>query len=260
MGEVWTSAEKVAPFFKGLKANFNFDLCFAIQDIVKTGKDKKEIVKMLTKNYAIFEKVNPNFIDATMLGNHDINRIGGLADGNIQKLKMAASLLFLLPGNPYIYYGEEIGMLGSKPDENLREAFLWDSRFDDRDRTNWRKPKYNTDSKVSPLKIQELNPDSLFNHYRTLISLRKRFRGLNQILKPNLLASETIKKGIISFIRPYKNEDILILQNITSKIIEIRIEEEFESILFQSNLLNQLKNSIAKLDAYGILVLKLKNE
>ncbi len=259
VGEVWTSAEKVAPFFKGLKANFNFDLCFAIQDIVKTGKDKKEIVKMLIKNYAIFEKVNPNFIDATMLGNHDINRIGGLADGNIEKLKMAASLLLLLPGNSYIYYGEEIGMLGSKPDENLREAFLWDSRFVDKDRTNWRKPKYNTDSKVSPLKIQELNPDSLFNHYRTLISLRKRFNGLNQILKPNLLASETIKKGIISFIRPYKNEDILVLQNITSKIIEIRIEEEFESILFQSNLSNQLNNSIAKLDAYGILVLKLKN-
>lgn len=259
VGEVWTSAENIAPFFKGLKANFNFDLCFAIQDIVKTGKDNKEIIKMLIKNYAIFDKVNPNFIDATMLGNHDINRIGSVADGNIEKLKMAANLLLLLPGNPYLYYGEEIGMLGSKPDENLREAFLWDARFVDKYRTNWRKPKYNTDSKVSPLKIQKLNIDSLFNHYKTLISLRKSFRGLNQILNPNLIASETSKKGIVSFIRPYQNEDILILQNITYKTIDIKIEEEFESILLQTNLLSLSKKSIAKLNSYGILVLRLKN-
>lgn len=73
-------------------------------------------------------------------------------------------------------------MLGSKPVKNLREAFLWDAHFVDKDRTNWRKPKYNTDSKVFLLKIQEQNPASLFNHYKTLISLRKSFKGLNQIL------------------------------------------------------------------------------
>jgi glycosidase len=38
-----------------------------------------------------------------------------------------------------------------KPDEGIREAFLWDIRKNDRDRTNWRKPKYNTDSRVTPL-------------------------------------------------------------------------------------------------------------
>lgn len=29
---------------------------------------------------------------------------------------MAASLLLTLPGSPYLYYGEEIGMIGKKPD------------------------------------------------------------------------------------------------------------------------------------------------
>jgi glycosidase len=166
VGEVWTSAEKIAPFFRGLKANFNFDLCFAIQDIIKTGHDVKAIVSMLIRNYTLFSKENPDFIDASMLSNHDQVRIGSIADGNIEKLKMAANLLFTLPGNPYLYYGEEIGMKGNKPDENIREAFIWNKRSEDKDRTNWRKPVYNTDSKTTPLRYQIEDENSLFNHYK----------------------------------------------------------------------------------------------
>lgn len=62
-----------------------------------------------------FSAENPAFIDATMLSNHDQVRIGSIADGNSEKLKMAANLLFTLPGNPYLYYGEEIGMKGKSP-------------------------------------------------------------------------------------------------------------------------------------------------
>jgi glycosidase len=29
------------------------------------------------------------------------------------------------PGTPYIYYGEEIGMTGNKPDERLRTPMQW---------------------------------------------------------------------------------------------------------------------------------------
>jgi glycosidase len=44
-----------------------------------------------------------------------------LAD-NIRQAKVAASILLTSPGVPFLYYGEEIGMLGQKPDEQIRAA------------------------------------------------------------------------------------------------------------------------------------------
>jgi alpha-amylase len=255
VGEVWTSAEKVAPFFKGLKANFNFDLCFAIQDIVKNGKDAVDIVSKLIQNYAIFAKENPDFVDATMLSNHDQNRIGSVAGGNLDKLKMAANLLFTLPGNPYIYYGEELGMKGTKPDENIREAFLWDKRSDDRHRTNWRKPTFNTDSRTMPLKQQMEDENSLYHHYKKLIALRKSTQALAQISPPNLEKSDFSNKRVVSFIRPHKEGKVLVIQNITGESVEIVLKKQTGEVIFSTNK-SKMINQKAILEPYGILIIK----
>lgn len=255
VGEVWTSAEKIAPFFRGLKTNFNFDLCFAIQDIVKIGKDAKDIVSMLIRNYALFSKENPHFVDATMLSNHDQVRIGSIADGNIEKLKLAANLLLTLPGNPYLYYGEEIGMKGKKPDEHIREAFIWNKRSDDNDRTNWRKPVYNTDSKTTPLKFQIEDENSLFNHYKKLIALRKTVPALAQISPPNLQKSGIVNKKLVSFIRPHDDGDLLVIQNITSDRVEVLIKEKISDVIFSTND-SKLDGQKVKLGAYEMIVLQ----
>ncbi|MFC3811236.1 alpha-amylase family glycosyl hydrolase [Lacihabitans lacunae] len=257
VGEVWTKAAKVAPFFKGLKANFNFDLSDALQNIVKTGKDKLKIVEMLIANYKMFEQIVPDFVDATMLTNHDQNRIGSIADGHQDKLKMAATLLLTLPGNPFIYYGEELGMKGVKPDENLREAFLWNTRNQDRDRSNWRKPKYNTDSKVKPLRLQTEDSDSLFWHYKNLISLRKSTAALAQIYQPNLSVSSVKSTGLLSFIRPHQEGSVLVIQNITDSSQRFYIKESIESQLF-SYKVQSLDGNDVVLNAYGCLVLMLR--
>lgn len=255
VGEVWTSAEKIAPFFKGLKANFNFDLCFAIQDIVKKGRDSVDIVSKLIHNYKIFANENPEFIDATMLSNHDQNRIGSVADGNINKLKIAANLLLTLSGNPYLYYGEEIGMKGKKPDENIREAFIWNKRSEDNDRTNWRKPVYNTDSKTTPLKQQMEDENSLFNHYRRLIALRKSTPALSQISPPNLQKSGILNKKIVSFIRSHQDGDVLVIQNITNEIVEVLLKESIGNVIFSTNN-SKFDGQKMKLGAYEMIVLE----
>ena len=36
-----------------------------------------------------------------------------------------ATVLLTLPGTPFIYYGEEIGMTGRKPDELIRTPMQW---------------------------------------------------------------------------------------------------------------------------------------
>ncbi len=101
------------------------------------------------------QTVTPNYIDATFLKNHDQSRILSELENDEDKMRVAASILFTLPGTPYVYYGEEIGMKGMKPDEYIREPFLWDEGKKDPLQTTWEIPKYSTDKTVIPLKQQK---------------------------------------------------------------------------------------------------------
>ena len=63
--------------------------------------------------------------NATFLTNHDQTRIMTELGGDIAAAKLAAFLLLTAPGTPFIYYGEEIGMTGTKPDERIRTPMRW---------------------------------------------------------------------------------------------------------------------------------------
>ncbi len=257
VGEVWTSAEKVAPFFRGLKANFHFDLSFALQELVRFGRDTREIIPMLLHSYEIFARENSGFIDATMLTNHDQERIGSVLKGDIDKLKVAANLLLTLPGNPFLYYGEELGMLGKKPDENIREAFLWDIRSKDRHRTQWRKPRFNTDSRVTPLALQSENPDSLYHHYRTMIRLRKENEALWQVSPPNLRPASVVQEGVFAFIRPHVSGDLLVIQNLRIEEVTINVSENPVRVVYTSAEFANSAPGIFTVSGYGMIILEI---
>jgi glycosidase len=189
-----------------------------------------------------------------MLSNHDQNRIGSIAEGNLEKLKMAANLLLTLPGNPYLYYGEELGMKGTKPDENIREAFQWDKRQADKDRPNWRKPRFNSDSKTTPLRQQIEDENSIYKHYKKLIALRKSIPALVQVSPPNLQKSEISNKKIVSFIRPHSQGDVLVIQNITNENAEILVKEQGNLLLFASGG-SSVSQQKAIIGPYGMVVL-----
>ncbi|MFY7890802.1 MAG: alpha-amylase family glycosyl hydrolase [Spirosomataceae bacterium] len=237
VGEVWASADKVAPYFKGLPANFHMDACGAIQKLVNDENDNQHFIQKLMDDYRNFGTQNANFIDATIIDNHDQTRIGSVVKGDKTKMKIAAQLLLTLPGEPFIYYGEEIGMLGEKPDENLREPFLWDSPQKDAFRTKWMKARFTTDATVTSLAVQEKDPSSIFNTYKTFIALRKKYAALAQVEKPNLQASTINQKGIISFIRTHKTGDLLVIQNLTNqpqKVLLTKETQKFKKLLFHS--------------------------
>lgn len=259
VGEVWTRPEHIAPYFRGLKANFNFDLRLMIEEIVRREDDTEELVEFLAYVHGAFGNVNPQFIDALILSNHDQNRIGSLLKGNVNHLKVAANLLLTLPGLPYLYYGEEIGMLGLKPDENLREPFLWDIRARDRQRTFWRRGKYSTSQTVQPLATQQTNPDSLFSHYKRLI----RYRNNHPVLNDNLsrLGQTGIQQtGTVSFVRQSANgQRVLLVHNLTKKPIEVVFsptEYWCHQIVFETVSGSSLTSDRIMVPAYGCVVVE----
>jgi glycosidase len=56
------------------------------------------------------DRAYPGLGLATLLDNHDMNRFLWMAGGNLDRLKLAATLLLTLPGTPVIYYGTEVGL------------------------------------------------------------------------------------------------------------------------------------------------------
>lgn len=218
VGEVWNAADKIAPYFRGLTANFNFDLSLALQKITTEERDTVHLITTLAKNRQVFAQINPRFIDAIMLTNHDQTRIGSVLHGKLTHLKVAANLLFTLPGQPYVYYGEELGMLGQKPDEFIREPFLWGYRQQDRERARWMKPKYSKSLTVTPLVGQQNDPNSLYNHYKRLIHFRKS----NAVISSFYGQIEPLPNRnprLVAFKRGLAEQEVWVLHNLSNATV-----------------------------------------
>ena len=257
VGEVWTRPNKVAPYFRGLQANFNFDLALELEAIIQQGHDENDVMAFLHETQAAYGEVNDRFIDALILSNHDQNRIGSLLKGDLNKLKIAANLLLTLPGNPYLYYGEEIGMLGLKPDEHIREPFIWNVGKNDPNRARWMHARYSTSRTVRPLAQQELDPNSLFQHYKRLIA----FRNSHPILNDNrsrLQLSGVRQKGIVAFGRQNEHGTAWILQNLTKSPINVVLsaaEQAVEQVQLHTVPGTLLADGRLMLPAFGLAVL-----
>lgn len=249
VGEVWADAQTVAPYMKGLHALFNFDLGYAITSTVQHGVDSG-LVQTHKQIIDFYESVNPDFIDAIFLTNHDQNRILSELDGNRNQGKVAASLLMTLPGAPYIYYGEEIGMLGRKPDPNIREPFLWGQ--DDPGNTTWIEAEYTTPETVPPLDEQMDDPNSMYHHYKELIDFRKSSPVLTF---GDIDTTGYDTKGLSSFYRSYEGDTLLVVHNLTDKSLSVPTIRSFAHEIFGTRAGLEVGDTELTLPAYGSYVL-----
>ena len=220
IGEVWSDPQILATLFKGLPSLFNFELTKAIPEVINTG-DVRKFMMTYTTMSAVYKASDTLYEDAILLSNHDMNRIRSTLHGDLVKSKLAASILLTLPGTPYIYYGEEIGMLGVKPDQNIREPFLWgDENFKD---TSWMQPVHSVPVAVEPLSKQMNDPVSIYHHYKTWIKIRKEnpvFAAGDlefvQTHVPNLLAYK-ITNGV---------DHVMTIHNLGNEVLEYAVPEK----------------------------------
>ncbi len=256
VGEVWSKAQDVAPYLKGIPALFNFDMGYAITAVVRAGKDTIDLINKYKEINDFYIKSTNEFIDATFLKNHDQNRILSELDVNSDKARVAAGILFTLPGTPYVYYGEEIGMLGVKPDEYIREPFLWDYDAKDKTQTSWESPGFSNDKTVTPLARQKEDPASLYNFYKKFIQYRNSSKALTY---GNIETAPVNIREVVSFIREQDDDKRLVLHNISDVEVTIKLSKAlagYETIEFDSFNSASINNHEVRLPAYASVVLK----
>ena len=213
VGEIFGAGAFGAKGYTGdqLDQIFNFELANGISASAYGGSNSSIDSAI---SFATGDLPSGNY--ATFLSNHDQKRIMSVLTGNVGKAKVAASLLLTLPGTPFIYYGEEIGMEGDKPDENIRRPMQWsgDANAGFTTGTPWRAPG---DNYLQFNVANETNdPGSLLSHYSALISLRNRYPALSI---GSVIPVATANTGVYAALRTTNDQTILILINLTKNPI-----------------------------------------
>ncbi|NJO90161.1 MAG: hypothetical protein HC831_15360, partial [Chloroflexia bacterium] len=171
-----------------------------------------------------------------VLSNHDlhrsINRIG-IGQNKNEKAKIAATLLLTIKGTPFVYYGEEIGMPNVKIDRKdimdpLGKKYwpIYSGRDSARTPMRWTDEEYAGFSTSNPwlpvgddfnennVKVQEKDPESIYNVYKRLIKLKNENEILQKGTWTPFLKGQ---KGVLAYYRDFKKERILVALNFTAK-------------------------------------------
>lgn len=265
VGEVWADLSTQSPYAEGFDALFNFDLAFSILETVKSGEnvaatiheDSWKIVEgsspitMFQESNESYQKYNPTFINTTFLTNHDQNRVMSFLENDEDKARLAASILLTLPGAPYLYYGEEIGMRGTKPDPNIREPFLWSVK-NDSCRTSWMEAEFSTGSTITPLSQQEKDENSIYHHYKNLI----RFRRSSDIMSLGNVEMEDFRdREVMAFTRSYEEQSLLVIHNLSDKTKTFDNLQGVTAIALSTNVELTFSQNKLKLSPYSSIIL-----
>lgn len=154
---------------------------------------------------------------AVFLTNHDQNRAMSVFNGDMGKAKAAAAMLMTSPGTVYLYYGEEIGMTGVKPDERIRTPMQWSEAVNAGFSSGvpWQAPNSDYAQGIS-VATQDKDPNSLLNHYRALVQLRHKY----PIFKNGTIALLDISTaGLYAILRQDANETVLVLVNLKNETL-----------------------------------------
>jgi len=169
VGEVWDSSKNITTYLESESFDmvFNFDLAGDIISMVKSGQANSLGSSITTESY-LFQ----GYTMGTFLTNHDMDRVMSQLNNNQDLAKNAATILLTSPGTPFIYYGEEIGMTGEKPDEKIRTPMQWTG--EDLAGFTTGKPWQSINSNYPEVNValESVDPQSLLSHYRDLIRIR----------------------------------------------------------------------------------------
>ncbi len=198
---------------------FAFGLERAVIDAAKGGDGAIEATAKVARFFA-----EAPLAMATMLSNHDIfagRRAWDQFDGDEARYKLAAATYLLLPGTPFIYYGEEIGQAGVSGlpgDAPLRAPMSWTARADG----------FSTGTPFRPVspniathnaQAQAADPGSLLNFYKAMLALR----NSQPAIARGSYEAPLARGQVLSFQRAWRGERVLVVINYGRAAVDLEL-------------------------------------
>ena len=228
VGEAWADQNTYAQYYRsGIDSLFDF--AFAGRDgiiarTVNGAGDLRYFAEAMAQEEGLYASLNPSYVNAPFYSNHDMDRgaeyytdsggeynmdssgesdmdNGGESNvyGKSAKIKIAEALNLLMPGNAFIYYGEELGMKGAGRDENRRAPMCWS---DDPHAAGMCAGPDGMDEirmECGSLEKQASDPDSIFSYVREAVRIRE---SLSAIARgKTVLIPELEEDRFVGFLR-----------------------------------------------------------
>jgi len=213
-GEAWktskpfeeTAEQFIAGYFEdGFNGMLDFPLCEEIKRVIKNSKPTSYLAYRLE----VREKYLKKGLLFTFIDNHDMTRF--LKSSTYNRLKMALTIIFTIPGVPIVYYGTEQGLLETRA-AMFKEGFA-SGRMDHFDTTT-----------------------ELYRFIKTLSELRKK-HAIFRYGRVKPLMAEISGPGVLVYSLTYKDEKAFVFMNTS---VEEKMVVNLESGLEEGSVLTPL--------------------
>ncbi len=211
VGEVWSNTASILPYVgEGrLDLCFDFDLASSMINAVNNSN-----ALPVRQQLALMQAGYPKLQYATFLSNHDIDRVYNQLGENPAKMKQAAFIYLTLPGTPFIYYGEEVGMTGTGAHENIRRPMQWSPGPNAGFTTAQPWIGLGNNYAAQNVAVMQTDEASLFHTYRSLVQLRNEEEALRRGYLLDIAASVP---EVLSYARVAPEEAVIALSNLSSE-------------------------------------------
>ncbi len=223
VAEVWDS-DGVTDVYYPVMNCFNFTIARndGLIAITAKGGDASKYVDYIERYLTQVKALNPEAMIVPFIANHDTDRASGYLTAASGQMKVAANLYLLGPGSPFIYYGEELGMRGSRgsanTDANRRLAMVWN------DGDTVRNPVGSTYSSQIERGVAEqiVDPDSLYTYYKELLMIR---HANPEIARGEYEAYSVPDSKVGGFFADWNGSRVLVLHNTSLSAATVNLSE-----------------------------------
>ncbi|WP_413627474.1 alpha-glucosidase [Fructilactobacillus vespulae] len=229
---------------------------------------------------------------ATVLENHDQPRvlsklIKNKSDQTATAAKALATMYFFLPGDPFVYQGQELGMKNTQFDniskfkdintmknyqimldngcskEQALKMINFESRDNARTPMQWNgseKAGFTTGNPWIELgndrvginvADEQTDPESTLNFYRQMISVRKEHQNI--LINGNLSEINDVPENIIAYKRELDDHELLVWVNLCDKVS--KLPEKVEGKVLLNNYDDYSSREYRELDPYQAIVI-----
>lgn len=244
------------------------------------------------------EKIGDIAYISTIIENHDeprgVSHYIPKDDLNDRSKKFLATMQFMQRGLPFIYQGQEIGMenvdfkgiqeiddistldeykvalhAGYSEDEafrivkhfsrdNARTPFQWDGSENAGFTTGTPWLKLNPNYTSINLDAQIHDEESVFQHYRRLIALRKSKEYGDVVVYGAFLPYQKEEKNLMAFYRKTADKTLLVLGNFQNEPKVVTLPSAIKNIVLDNiGMIQMMDNTHVKLEGYQALVIEI---
>ena len=264
VAEVWDSFNTITDYYNsGLTSIFDYPFGNSDGKIITILRNAGNPAQVATYATALekadkaYSGSNPDYIDAPFLSNHDVGRIASFCGKDENKTKLAGTMNLLMSGSAFIYYGEEIGMVGIGNDPSKRAPMYWNTARDNGTTDLPPDCELPEEYPFGSLEEQVEDDSSIYNYYRQAIAIRK---ALPVISHGGTTAEAALNVGCVSaFRKTWGEEECIILMNIDEAAASVDLTAYEGWTLATSLSVNEetvaMDGSTLNLPAYGVAVL-----